>query len=42
MPEAALGKPGFTYSAHEPLIKNKEYKNLKKQKVPNMFIKRTK
>ena len=24
MPEAALGKPGFTYSVHEPLIKNKE------------------
>ena len=36
---AALGKPGFTYSACGPFTKNKEFKNLKKQETQNVFTK---
>ena len=40
MPEIHLRQPGFTQSACEPFIqKRKEYKNLMKQEVHNIFIK---
>ena len=41
MPEMYLGQPGFTYSSCGPFSKNKkkEYKNLKKQEIWNIFIK---
>ena len=38
-PEINLRQPGFTYSACRPFRKNKkEYKNLKKQEVQDIFI----
>ena len=37
---ASLDKSGFTYSACGPFTKNKkEYKNLKKQEIHDIFIK---
>ena len=40
MLEMHLRQPGFTYSACAPFTKNKEeYKNLKKQEIPDIFIK---
>ena len=40
MPELHLRQPGFGYSACVPLQKTKkEYKNLKKQEIHNIFIK---
>ena len=39
MPEMYLRQPGFTYSACGPFTKKKEYKNLKKQEIHNIFIK---
>ena len=40
MPEMHLRQPLFTYSACGPFTKNKkEYKNLKKQEIQNIFIK---
>ena len=40
MPEMHLRQPLFTYSACGPFRKNKkEYKNLKKQEIQNIFIK---
>ena len=38
MPEMHLKQPGFTYSACGPFTKNKDFKNLKKQVTPNIFI----
>ena len=39
-PEMHLRQPGFTYSACEPLTKNKErIQNLKKHEIRNIFIK---
>ena len=39
MPEMHLRQPGFTYSACGHLQKKKkEYKNLKKQEIHNIFI----
>ena len=41
MPEMHLRQPGFTYSTCGPFTKTKkEYKNLKKQKIHDVFIKR--
>ena len=34
-----LRQPGFTYSAFGPFTTNKESKDLKKQEIPNIFIK---
>ena len=41
MPEMHLRQPGFTYSACRPFTKKtkKEYKNLKKQDIHDIFIK---
>ena len=40
MPEMHLSQPGFTYSACGLFTKTKrEYKNLKKQEIKDMFIK---
>ena len=40
MPEMQLRQPGFTYSALDHLQKTKkESKNLKKQKIHDIFIK---
>ena len=40
MPEMHLRQPLFTYSACGPFTKNKkEYNNLKKQEIQNIFIK---
>ena len=40
IPEMHLKEPGVTYSACEPFKKKgKEYKNLKKQKIQDIFIK---
>ena len=40
MSEMNLRQPGFTYSACGLFTKNKEeYKNLKKQKIHDIFIK---
>ena len=40
MPEMHLKQPGFTYSACGPFTKTKkEYKNLKKQEIYDIFIK---
>ena len=40
MPEMYLRQPGFTYSACGPFTKRKkEYKNLKKQEIYDIFIK---
>ena len=40
MPEMYLRQPGFTYSTYGLFTKNKErFKNLKKQKIHNIFIK---
>ena len=40
MPDIHLGQPGFTYSACGPSKKTKkEYKNLKKQEIQDIFIK---
>ena len=40
MPEIQLRQPGFTYSACRSFtIKKREYKNLKKQKIRDIFIK---
>ena len=39
MPEMHLRQPGFTYSACGPFTKNKEYKNLKKKVIHDIFIK---
>ena len=41
MPETHLKQPGFTYSACGPFTKKtkKEYKNLKKQEIHDIFIK---
>ena len=43
MPEMHLTQPGITYSACRPFAKNKEkiHRNSKKQKIHNIFIKRT-
>ena len=38
MPEMHLKQPGFTYSACG-LKPNKEFKNLKKQEIQNVFTK---
>ena len=38
MPEVHLRQPGLTYSACEPFTKNKESKNLNKQKIHDIFI----
>ena len=38
MPDIHLTQPGFTYSACAPFTKNKEFKNLKKQEIQNIFI----
>ena len=37
MPEMHLKQPGFTYSACGPFTKNKEFKNLKKQEIQDIF-----
>ena len=38
MPEMHLKQPGFTYSALDHLLKTKkEFKNLKKQEIQNIF-----
>ena len=37
MPEIHLKQPTFTYSACGPFTKSKEYKNLKKCKIHNVF-----
>ena len=37
--EMHLRKPEFTYIACGPFTKKKEYKNLKKQEINNIFIK---
>ena len=37
MPEMDLRKPVFTHSACEAFTKNKEYKNLKKQEIHDVF-----
>ena len=39
MPEMYLKQPGFTYSACGPFTKKKkkEFKNLKKQEIQNVF-----
>ena len=43
MPERHLRQLGFTYVACGPLTKNKErIKNLKKQEIPDVFIKTNK
>ena len=40
MPEVHLIQPGSAYSTCKPLTKNRErIKNLKKQEIPNTFIK---
>ena len=39
MPEMHLRQPGFTKSVSELFTKNKDYKNLKKQEIHNIFIK---
>ena len=40
MTEMHLRQPGFTYSARDySLQAKKEYKNLKKQEIQDMFIK---
>ena len=40
MPEMHLKQPGFTYGACGPFAKTKkEYKNLKKQEIHNIFTK---
>ena len=40
MPEMKLRQPLFTYKACGPFTKTKtEYKNLKKQKIHDIFIK---
>ena len=39
MPEMHLKQPEFIYSACGPFTKNKEYKNLNKQEIRNIFIK---
>ena len=40
LPEMHLKQPGFTYSACGPFTKKKkEYKNLKKQEIYDIFIK---
>ena len=39
MPEMHLKQPGFTYSSCGTFTKNKEFKNLKKQEIPAIFIK---
>ena len=40
MPEMHLKQPGFTYSAGRLFTKNKkEFKNLKKQEIKNIFTK---
>ena len=39
MPEMHLRQPGFTYSACGTFTKNKEYKNLKKLEIQDIFIK---
>ena len=39
MPEMHLKQPGFTYTACGHLLKiKKEFKNLKKQEIQNIFI----
>ena len=40
MPEIHFRQPGFTYSACGPFTKEmkKEYKNLKKQEIHDIFI----
>ena len=37
MPEMHLRQRGFTYSACGPFMKNKEYKNLKKQEIDDLI-----
>ena len=40
MPEMNSRQPGFTYNACGPFRKTKkEYENLKKQEIPDEFIK---
>ena len=40
MPEMQLRQPEFTYSAFRPITKTKkEYKNLKKLEIHDIFIK---
>ena len=39
MPEMHLRQPGFNYSACVPFMENKEFKNLKKDEIQNIFIK---
>ena len=43
MPPMHLRQPGFTYSAYRSFAKKKkkkEYKNLRKQEIHNIFMKR--
>ena len=37
MPEIHLKQPRFFYSACGPFTKNKEYKNLRKQEIQDIF-----
>ena len=39
IPEMYLRQSGFTYCVCRPFTKNKEYKNLKKQKIHYIFVK---
>ena len=39
MPEMHLRQSGFKYTACGPFRKNKEYKNLRKQVIHDIFIK---
>ena len=39
MPEMHLRQPAFTYSAGGPFTKSKEYNNLRKQEIHNIFMK---
>ena len=38
MPEMHLKQPEFTYSACGPFTKNKEFKNLRKQEIQNIYV----
>ena len=42
VPEMHIKQPGFTYSACGPFTKNKEFKNLKKYKIQNIFTEMSK
>ena len=40
MPEMHLRQPGLTYNSCGPFTKTKEYENLKKQEIHDIFIKK--